>query len=279
MKALTHRLLAIRGLGPLRRLVYRLVTSSSFLNTLPTRLHVHLLADSRIQWCSIDSWNRDALLSVAAKTQSVSVREFIFRLLVRRQNFISALVALNFGERGKYELGTQLDALHVGYSAVSGEESDRLLAELFADGGAPLAGLPVKQFGVVCDSIRNSGLEFAEKVVMLDALRSRGLAGARLRAWTGVNVDVRRRVGEEVETGAAVDSIFDSQSVSDADVDMVRAVWAVARETISRARTIDFMKRALGSKDVTIRNVPFLLRELPTQRYSTSYPKLICSIG
>lgn len=262
MKAIVQRILAIPGLGPVRRQIYALVTATSSASQLSTRLAMRKLASAEERWRPIAEWNRSSLIDVATRANSSGVREFVFQLLVRRHNFVSALHVIDLGPRDSYTMATQLEALRSGYSATCGESSDAILSQLVEDKGREIARFPVKQFDAVCDSIRSSGLTFERKIEMLNTIKSESLGGPRLVKWLAADIDVRRRAGLEADGAQLVDGILRSTTVSDSDVDMLRALWPVAREAVSRARTTDFMKRALVSRGVTVRNLPFLLREL-----------------
>lgn len=262
MKTFIHRILAIPGFGPIRRWLYAVVTAASSASRLPTQLSMRRFVSFPDRLRSITTWNKTNLIHAAEKSGSITLREAVFRLLVRRNNYVSAMRVIDMGPRGEYSIATQLEALRAGYSAVSGEASDIWLSDFIEKRGFGVAELPARQFAAVCDAIRYSSFAFERKIDMLESIRKPNLSGSRLVMWLGVDVDVRRRAGLEADVSRLVDEILSVTSVSDADVDRLRAFWSVGREAVTRSKTTEFMKRALVSKNVTVRNVPFLLREL-----------------
>lgn len=262
VKAFVLRILAIPAFGPLRRLLYRVVVSGSSFSQVSTRLDVHRLATGAARWKPISSWNRDAIVAVGTLTSSAKVREFLFRHLLARLNFVSALAVLDQAPRSDYSRATQLDAIRAGYSAVKGEMSDALLQTLIDAHGSEISSWPARQFRAVCDSIRQSGLSVDDKIAALAVINDDTLSRSKRVTWLGASVEINRRAGFEADVSSIVKTIVDSTAIDDAAVDQLRAVWAVARESLSREQTTTFMRRALVAPGVTVRNVPFILREL-----------------
>lgn len=262
MKAFVLRILTIRAFGPLRRLLYRLAVSSSSFSQVSTRLEIHRLATGAARWKPISSWNRDEIVTVGKLASSAKVREFLFQYLLSRLNFVSALIILDRAPRSDYPLGTQLDAIRAGYSGVKGEMSDALLRTLIDAYGSEISSWPARQFRAVCDSIRQSGFSVDDKIAALAVINDDTLSRSKRVTWLGASVEINRRAGLESDLSSIVKSVVDSTLIDDSAVDVLRAVWAVVRESLSREQTTTVMRRALAAPGVTVRNVPFILREL-----------------
>ena len=262
MKALALRILAIRGFGPLRRLLYRFAVAKNPLSNFSVRFAMRRRARGLSKWRPVAVWNRTDLVSIATESQSTAIHHYVFSLLLGRQNFVSALSVLDLSPRDAYSRMTQLEAIRAGYSAVKGELSDSLLVEMFAQNEGSISQWPAREFRAVCDSLRFSAFPTPQKLAMLEAIKPKDTAGPRMVAWLGAFVEVRRKDGLEFDASTVIDAVMGKESLTDLDIDLLRSVWAVARETISRDDTAQLMKRALTSQGVTVRNVPFLLREL-----------------
>jgi hypothetical protein len=265
MKAFVQRILAISWLSPLRRLAFRIASDPRgfFASGGAERALRRAVRVRSSRAYPVSNWDRAALMAAARATSSKTAVEFVYRLLVRRQNYVAALELVSERPFDSFSLDTRISIIKHGYYGISGVESDRLLAHAIAEHHAAIASWPIRRFRDLVDSIRFSGFDSSDKLEYLGRIGADStFTGVKRVAWEAAIVELKRRDGVEEPTPARFDQILHKEVPNDQDLDLVRAYWPVAREGLDRAVTAAFMKRALVSTAVTVRHTPFICREL-----------------
>ena len=265
MKALALRILAIRGFGPLRRFAYRIaldyrgVLSVGFTELIIRRS----LRVRRNRDFPVSAWDRDVLMAAVSNVRSRRALTYLFRLLIRRQNFAAAIHVAESRPFDSYPIDIQVSIIKFGYYAMNGVVSDQRLSRLLAEKSRAIARWPTQRFMQIVDAILFSGFNINEKLEMLAGVRGDSpLTGMKRVRWESALVEAKRLTGIEEPTPPQFAEIIARTNPTDSDLDLVRAYWSVARESLDRSTTAAFMKRALASSAVTVKHLPFICREL-----------------
>ncbi len=265
MEALILRILSVPALAPLRRVAFRVVLrlrSGQILGDpeWPLRRAIHVSARAS---GPVANWNRATLVAAATRTRSRRAREFVFRLLSRRGNFLSAQIIANQRPFESYAMNMRVAIIRNGLNGTDGIQSDKRLEALLVQNADEIGRFPLACLVDLLYSIRISGLTSVRKIQLLESIGSDSkIVGAKLLAWETTMVETKRGLGQEVEIPSRFYTALSAAVPSNADVGTVRAYWNAGRETVKRTVATRFFREALANPGVSLKHTLFLCREL-----------------
>lgn len=211
----------------------------------------------------VDNWNRETLVAAASISRSRAAREYVFRLLSRRGNFVSAQVVANQRPFESYSLEMQVSIVRNGFNGTDGVRSDERLTSFVAQNLAAIGGLPLSVLKEFLYALRFSGFTTLRKNGILDSI---GLdvrvSGEKRAALDSAIAEVNRISGQIVDIPARFYEALGSVNPSNANVETVRAFWNQARYVANRTEVVAFMSKALESPKIALKHLPFLCRAL-----------------
>lgn len=270
MLILMHRILTIPWLAPLRRFAYGVALDRDKLFSfgIPQRQILRATGNRRFLGIRADKFvsnlDRVELLAGARRAGTRAAAAFVFRLLARRHNYVSAIQMANDFPFESYSISTQIAIIFAGYNGVDGHMSDRRLIELLARPDSTLRRISKNKIRTLITSIRVSGLDHDAKLAAaqrVNELRKRGSRQGTTEARVA-DAAIRLGAGEAVALPNSLIVAINGAEPTNADFVYLRTHWTTARERFDRAAIVSFLQRALVSHRVTVEQVPFICREL-----------------
>ena len=134
MEALALRILNIPLFAPMKRFAFRLaldLRNGRGRRGAERALRRAVRTSARASG-PVDNWNRGTLVAAASISRSRAAREYVFRLLSRRGNFVSAQVVANQRPFESYSLEMQVSIIRNGFNGTDGVRSDERLTSFVA---------------------------------------------------------------------------------------------------------------------------------------------------
>lgn len=268
MEALALRILNIPLFAPLKRFAFRLaldLRNGRGRRGAERALRRAVRTSARASG-PVDNWNRETLVAAASISRSRAAREYVFRLLSRRGNFVSAQVVANQRPFEAYSLEMQVSIIRNGFNGTDGVRSDERLTSFVAQNLASIGGLPLSVLKEFLYALRFSMLPRDLKFQTLESLSADlPITGPRRLALTAATIEINRGFGLEAFAPEVVVSALSNPRPTNSDVDLVRAYWSTSADRYDRDLLVRFLTAALSNPAVSIRHTPFLCRSLTDQ--------------
>ncbi|MFM6967992.1 MAG: hypothetical protein ACKOWN_03550 [Microbacteriaceae bacterium] len=270
MISLIHRILAISWMAPVRRLAYTVaVNRYRYLSLGIPQREILRASRAKVKFGQsadsfVNNMDREALVAAARHIGSRRVIWFVYRLLVRRKNYITAGELIHTLPFEAYSFGKQLSIIGHGYHGVTGLESDRQLDRILSNSELSIKTISRRQFRALVRNIRNSGFSYERKMEAIAKLSvsDDDAHKAEKQALAAASVQISMKAGQSVAVPDSLRKTLKAENPTDRQIETLRSYWAIAKERVDRDTLTAFLQRALHSQHATVRQLPFICREL-----------------